>query len=211
MADLLHIEASPRKQRSASLETAHAFIDAFRLSRPRASIETLDVWSTRFPEFDGEALDAKHAGLSGTPLTDRQQAAWDQIHALARPLHEAGILLLSVPLWNFSIPYKLKHFIDVVSQKDVLFSFDPDIGFGGLLKGKRAVVVYARGLDYGKHSSTPADSFDFQQPYVEAWLRFIGVEDIASIVVEKTLFGPQVDSDARGEARRQAAMLARAL
>ncbi len=209
MADLLHIEASPRKQRSASLEAARAFIDAFRLSRPRASVETLDVWRVPLPEFDSDALDAKYAGLSGTPLTPSQQAAWDQIHALAKPLHEASTLLFSVPLWNFAIPYKLKHFIDVVSQKDVLFSFDPQVGFGGLLAGKRAVVVYARGLDYGKQSITPAHSFDFQQPYFEAWLRFVGIENIESIVVEKTLFGAEVDAAAREAACREAAELAR--
>jgi FMN-dependent NADH-azoreductase len=211
MADLLHIEASPRKTRSASLDAARAFIDAYRLSHPQASIETLDVWRMRLPEFDNDALDAKYAGLSGAPLTPSQQTAWDHIHALARPLHEAKTLLFSVPLWNFSIPYKLKHFIDVVSQKDVLFSFDPDAGFGGLLAGKRAVVVYARGLDYSKHSNTPAHAFDFQKSFFDAWLRFVGIEDIASIVVEKTLFGPQVDAAAREEARGAAAALARTI
>jgi FMN-dependent NADH-azoreductase len=211
MADLLHIEASPRKTRSASLDAARAFIDAYRLSHPQASIETLDVWRMRLPEFDNDALDAKYAGLSGTPLTPSQQTAWDHIHALAKPLHEAKTLLFSVPLWNFSIPYKLKHFIDVVSQKDVLFSFDPQVGFGGLLAGKRAVVVYARGLDYDKHSPTPAHAFDFQKPFFDAWLRFVGIEDIASIVVEKTLFGPQVDAAAREEARGAAAALARTI
>mgnify|MGYP001547367444 CR=1 FL=1 len=210
MADLLHIEASPRKQRSASLEAARAFIDAYRLSHPRASIETLDLWQVELPEFDGDAMQAKYAGLSGTPLTPSQQAAWDQIHALAKPLHDARTLLFSVPLWNFSIPYKLKHFIDVVSQKDVLFSFDPQVGFGGLLAGKRAVAIYARGLDYGKQSITPAQTFDHQRPYFEAWLRFVGIDDIESIVVEKTLFGPEVDAAARDGACSAAVALARA-
>jgi len=211
MADLLHIEASPRKKRSASLEIARAFIDAYRTSRPRASIDTLDLWHLALPEFDGDALDAKYAGLSGIALTPSQQAAWDRIHSLAKPLHDASTLLFSVPLWNFSIPYKLKHFIDVVSQKDVLFSFDPQAGFGGLLGGKRAVVVYARGLDYGKEAITPAQTFDFQRPYFDAWLRFVGIEDIESIVVEKTLFGPEVDAAARDEACSAAAAIARAL
>ncbi|WP_206952738.1 FMN-dependent NADH-azoreductase [Trinickia acidisoli] len=209
MADLLHIEASPRKTRSASLEAARAFIDAYRLSHPSASIDTLDLWRVPLLEFDGDALDAKYAGLSGTPLSPSQRTAWDHIHALAKPLHDASTLLFSVPLWNFSIPYKLKHFIDAVSQKDVLFSFDPQTGFGGLLAGKRAVVVYARGLDYGKHSHTPAQAFDFQRPYFEAWLRFVGIDDIASIIVEKTLLGPQVDATARDEACSAAAALGR--
>jgi FMN-dependent NADH-azoreductase len=76
------------------------------------------------PEFDGHALDAKYADLSGTPVSDTQQVAWTSIRTLAQRLHDADTLLLSVPLRNFSIPYKLKHFIDVISQRDVLFIFD---------------------------------------------------------------------------------------
>jgi FMN-dependent NADH-azoreductase len=208
MARLLHIESSPRKTRSASLEVAQAFVEAYRQTHPNASLDTLDLWQAPLPEFDGEALDAKYAGLSGAPLTEAQREAWDAIRALARPLHEADTLLLSVPLWNFSIPYKLKHFIDAVSQKDVLFSFD-DTGFGGLLRGKRAVVVYARGLDYGAQSITPAERFDFQKPFIEAWLRFVGIDDVETVIVEKTLFGPEVDAVARREACATAEALAR--
>ncbi|HEY3540805.1 MAG TPA: NAD(P)H-dependent oxidoreductase [Trinickia sp.] len=209
MTRLLHIESSPRKSRSASREVAHAFIEAYRSAHADASVETLDLWHTPLPEFDGAAMQAKYAGLAGTPLTDEQRDAWRAIHDLARPLHDAHTLLLSVPLWNFSIPYKLKHFIDAVSQKDVLFSFD-ERGFGGLLRDKRAVVVYARGLDYSRESITPAECFDFQKPYVEAWLRFVGIEDIETVVIEKTLFGPEVDIAARRDACASAEALARA-
>ncbi|SEJ93559.1 FMN-dependent NADH-azoreductase [Paraburkholderia diazotrophica] len=209
MPTLLHIESSPRKTRSASLDVARAYLDAWREAHPDHRIDVLDLWSTALPEFDGDALDAKYADLSGTPLSDAQARAWADIRQLAQRLHAADTLLFSVPLWNFSIPYKLKHFIDVVSQRGILFSFD-ERGFGGLLKDKKAVVIYARGLDYSKQSSTPAESFDFQRPYVEAWLRFVGVTDIESIVVEKTLFGAEVDHAARQAAREQAVALASA-
>ena len=102
----------------------------------------------------------------------------------------------------------MKHLIDVVSQKDLLFSFD-ERGFGGLLVGKKAVVVYARGLDYARAALTPAETFDFQRPYMEMWLNFIGVTDIESIVVEKTLLGPELDREARASAREEAADVAR--
>ena len=46
--------------------------------------------------------------------------------------------MFAVPLWNFGIPYKLKHLIDLVTQKDLLFSFDGQ-AFGGLLSGRKAL------------------------------------------------------------------------
>jgi FMN-dependent NADH-azoreductase len=209
MSTLLHIESSPRKRRSASLDVARAYVDAYRDAHPDHRIDVLDLWSVALPEFDGDALDAKYADLSGTPLNEAQQQAWASIRELAQRLHDADTLLFSVPLWNFSIPYKLKHFIDVVSQRGILFSFD-EHGLQGLLKDKKAVVMYARGLDYSVGSSTPAHSFDFQRPYMEAWLRSVGVTDVKSIVVEKTLLGPELDHAARQAAREQAVVLAQA-
>lgn len=166
----------------------------------------LDLRATELPEFNGDALDAKYADLSGTPLSEGQQQAWADIRHLAQRLHDADTLLFSVPLWNFSIPYKLKHFIDVVSQRNILFSFD-ERGLQGLLKDKKAVVIYARGLDYSIDSSTPAHSFDFQRPFMETWLRFVGVTDIESVVVEKTLLGSEIDHAARQAARERAVAL----
>ncbi|KAA1003768.1 FMN-dependent NADH-azoreductase [Paraburkholderia panacisoli] len=209
MPTLLHIESSPRKRRSASLDVARAYLDAYLDAHPDHRLDVLDLWSAELPEFDGDALDAKYADLNGTSLSERQQQAWTSIRELAQRLHDADTLLFSVPLWNFSIPYKLKHFIDVVSQRGILFSFD-ERGLQGLLKDKKAVVIYARGLDYSVGSSTPAHSFDFQRPYVEAWLRSVGVTDVRSIVVEKTLLGPEVDYAARQAAREHAVALARA-
>lgn len=207
MPRLLHLVASPRSQRSASTEVAVHFIERWRARHPGTEVRTLDLWQCQLPEFGQEAMDAKYAGLSGTPLTPAQEQAWTILRELAACLHQADILVLSVPLWNFGIPYKLKHFIDLVSQKDILFSFDPQRGFAGLLRGKRALAVYARGLDYGAASFTPAGRFDLQKPYVEAWLRFVGVEDIHSVIVEKTIYGPDEDRQSRERAKAQAEAL----
>ena len=208
MTTLLHIECSPRKQRSASLEVARSFIARYRENTPDTDIITLDLWNMALPEFDDLAMEAKYAGLSGTALTPAQQEAWNTLNDLAAHLHRADVLVMSVPLWNFSIPYKLKHFIDLVSQKDILFSFDPERGLEGMLHNKIAVVAYARGLDFSSQSITPAERFDFQKPYVEAWLQFIGVTDVHSVIVEKTILGEDVDLDAREAATQQARGLA---
>ena len=207
MARLLYIEASPRKNRSASIEVSHAFLQAYRDHHPGDQIETLDIWTGHYPEFGGAAMAAKYAGIEGVALTAEQKTTWDNIRRLAAPFLAADKLLLSVPLWNFGIPYRLKHLIDLITHKDILFAFDGQ-GFQGLLKARKAAVVYARGLDYGAGGSTPAALFDFQKPYVEAWLRLIGVPEIHSVIVEKTLFGPEADGAGRAAAKQAAAALA---
>lgn len=205
MTVLLHIECSPRKQRSASLEIARQFIARYQRNAPDTEVITLDLWSLDLPEFDGAVMDAKYAGLSGTPLTEEQDIAWTALKALAAHLKQADVLVFSVPLWNFALPYKLKHFIDVVSQKDILFEFSPEHGLQGLLHNKTAVNVYARGMDFSEPATQP---MDFQKPYMEAWLGFIGVTDVHSLHVEKTILGPDVDRASRRNTTEQALALA---
>jgi len=205
---LLYVEASPRKERSASIEVCKAFLEAYRAANPDDEIERLDIWSAELPEFNGEVLEAKYSGLTGASLTVQQETAWAGIRALAQPFLDADKLLFAVPLWNFGIPYRLKQLIDLISQKDILFSFDGN-GFQGLMKARKATVVYARGLDYrSPDSSTPSELYDLQKPYMEMWLRFIGVTSVSDIIIEKTLLGSDMDHAGRLKAKNSAMVLA---
>lgn len=208
MSTLLYIESSPRKQRSASIEIAQAFLAAYRAAHPGDSVQTVDVWNLDLPEFDGHALDAKYAGIAGVERTAEQKAIWSRISELAQPLIAADKIVVSVPMWNFGIPYKLKHYLDVVSQKDLLFTFD-ERGLNGLLGGKKALGIYARGAEFGPGSQTPAAGWDLQAGYLNLWFRFTGVTDVHSIFVEKTLYGPDVDRVGRDAAIAEAVALAR--
>ena len=205
MPHLLHIQSSPRPHRSASIEVAQAFIEGWTLRHPQASIDTLDVWTTPLPEFDGEALGAKYAALEGHPRSPAQLKVWADIEALGQRFHRADLIVVSVPMWNFGIPYRLKHLIDAVSQKDVLFTFD-ERGLLGLLGGRKAVVVAARGVALGENF--PATEFDHQTSYLTMWARMVGITEVHTLEVEKTLFGPEADTASRAQAKAEATSLA---
>ena len=207
-ARLLHVEGSPRGSRSASLHVAGGFLKAWRARFPESSVDVLNVWTTALPSFDGDALDAKYAGLEGRERSPGQEAAWQQIGTLADRFRQASVILLSVPMWNFGIPYRLKHLIDAISQKDVLFTFD-ERGLHGVLGGRKAVVVDARGVGLG--ADFPREELDYQQRYMTAWLRMIGITDISHIEVERTLMGPEADYAARAQACAKATALAETL
>jgi FMN-dependent NADH-azoreductase len=205
---VLYIEASPRKERSASIEVAKAFLDTLRMEKPETQVDVLDLWQHPLPEFDGPALQAKYAGLEGVERTPAQQAAWDQINLMGDRIKAAGLLVFSIPMWNWGIPYKLKHLIDFVSQKDVLFTFD-ERGLNGLLTKHRAVCIYARGITYGADSGIAG--WDQQRPYMETWLTSIGVPRIDTVLVEKTLLGADADRQARDAAKQEAQNLAKSI
>ncbi len=187
MAKLLYIESSPRKNRSKSILVARAFLDAYEQANPDDEVETLDLWKTILPEFDGFTIDAKYQVLHGQEHSAEQAAAWESVVDVCNAFKEADKYLLSVPMWNFGIPYKLKHFFDVITQPGQTFSFSPDTGYTGLVTGKPIVVTYARGGAYG---SDETKGMDFQKTYTELLLGFIGFTDVESIVIEPTLGAP---------------------
>ncbi|MDP2645876.1 MAG: NAD(P)H-dependent oxidoreductase [Desulfobacterales bacterium] len=198
MAKLLYIESSPRKDRSASIAVAKAFMEAYRSGHPKDKIETLDIWALDLPEFDGETINAKYKILHGQSQTASEAAAWNTVVNIFRKFQDADKYLLSLPMWNFGIPYKLKHFIDIIVQPGLSFSFSPKTGYTGLVAGKPAVVIYARGGEYS--SGDDARARDFQKSYLEHILKFIGFTDIRSILVEPTLAAPEVSQKARAAA-----------
>ena len=193
MSRLLYVEASPRKDRSVSSNAASAFLEAYQQANTSDTVDHLDIWSPDLPALDQDALDAKYAGLSGQDRTPPQEAAWQKLKSYADRFRAADKILISVPMWNFGIPYRLKQLIDVVSHKDLLFTFD-ERGLNGLLTNSKALVIYARGISYETGGMTPAPEWDHQKPYLELWLKFIGVPDVSSLVIEKTLMGDELDA-----------------
>jgi len=194
MARLLYIEASPRKERSASINIAKTFIDEYRKHHPNDTVETLDLWKTDLPPFDGETINAKYAILHGETKTDSQEKAWVSVETIISTFKSADKYLFSLPMWNFGIPYKLKHYLDILIQPSYTFSFSPETGYSGLIAGKPVALVYARGGAYAAGSET--EGLDFQKQYMELALGFIGFTDIKSIVAEPLLMSSPEEKDA---------------
>ncbi|KKK52588.1 hypothetical protein LCGC14_3103400, partial [marine sediment metagenome] len=171
MSKLLYIEASPRKDRSASIEVAQSFVSAFLDENPDNLVETLDLWSLALPEFDGDRINAKYQVMHGDNPTPGETTAWEEISSIAAQFKDTDSYLFSLPMWNFSIPYKLKHYFDVITQPGLTWSFSPETGYQGLVTGKSATLILARGGEYS--SSAEAGAMDFQKTYMELILGFI--------------------------------------
>lgn len=206
MSKLLYIECSPRKDRSRSIAVAKAFLDEYKARHHDDEIVTLDLWDANLPEFDGFTIDAKYQVLHGEAFTDEQQQAWQAVVDICDEFKSADKYVISLPMWNFGIPYKLKHYIDVIAQPGQTFSFDPASGYSGLVTGKPVTVIYARGGAYG---SEEARGMDLQKGYMDLLLGFIGFTDVCSILVEPTLGAPDdvaaMEAKAMAEARSVAA------
>jgi FMN-dependent NADH-azoreductase len=182
---LLNIQSSPRRSKSASIAVADAFLEAYRQVCPEVILDTLNVWEEQLPEFDQEAIGAKYKGINKEPMDEAEQKVWSRIEELVARFERADRIVLGVPMWNFGYPYKLKQLIDLVAQRNLLFTYDGNV-YGPLLKTARALVIFTRGGGYDEGSPTPASRFDHQKPFFDFWLPLIGVQEVRTLVVERT-------------------------
>jgi FMN-dependent NADH-azoreductase len=204
MTTLLHISASPRGAASESLAIAGAFLEAYREAHPAARIETFDLWDGSLPAFGPDAAAAKMTVFAGGVPAGEQAAAWQLVQETFNRFNAADHYLFSVPMWNAGVPYILKQLIDVISQPGMVFSFDPERGYTGLLRSKKAAVVYT-GAVYGVRRG-PAFGTDFQATFFEDWLRWAGISDITAIHFRPNLATADAESGRRAaHARARAA------
>jgi FMN-dependent NADH-azoreductase len=208
MGKLLYIQASPRAGRSHSMAVADAFVEAYRANNPNDEIVTLDIFKRDLVPFDGLAVQAKYTILHGQKHSQEELNAWKAVEAIIEEFKSANKYVMAVPMWNFGIPYRLKHYIDIIVQPGYTFSYTPEEGYKGLVTGKPVFVAYARGGEYPP--GTDYEAFDLQKRYLEMILGFMGFTDIRSIVVDPTLMaGLEVVKAKRESAIEKAKQMAK--
>jgi FMN-dependent NADH-azoreductase len=208
MSKLLYIEASPRVERSYSISVAKEFLDAYQEANPDDEVKKINLFHYDMVPFDGLAVQAKYTILHGKEHSAEERRAWDAVEKIIDEFKSADKYLLSTPMWNFSVPYRLKQYIDLLVQPGYTFSFTPEEGYVGLVTDKPLCAIYARGGEYP--AGTDYEAFDMQKKYIETIFGFMGFTDIRPIIIEPTLQGgPDVAKAKREEAMQQARELAK--
>jgi FMN-dependent NADH-azoreductase len=205
---LLHIVASPRGEESRTLSIAGEFLDSFQQNHPHAKVETLDLFKTDLPTVAGGTVDAKYLLMGGGSLGEATQGSWERIADFATHFLSFDVYLITSPMWNFTVPYPLKHYIDVIMQAGYCFRFS-DNGAEGLAKNKKMICITSRGGDYGPAS--PLHSLDYQEPYLRAIFGLAGIQDITFINAQPLDFAPGITEEKLQEAREEARQLAQSL
>ena len=203
MSKLLYIPASPRGEASQSGAVAKVFLESYQAENPNADIDIMDIWAEPLPPYARQGAGAKMTLFSGGSPTGDEAKAWEDVQAVFDRFNAADHYLFAVPMWNASIPYVLKHLIDIITQPGLTFGFDPTTGYSPLLTGKKAAVVYTAGV---QPQDDPAFGKDFQIPYFTDWLRSIGITDITNIEFRPTIL--TADAQAARSSAEAAARIA---
>lgn len=191
MTRLLYLEASPRGEASFSSRVAGAFVDAYRAAHPDHEIEHVALFDAALPAFGGDGANRKMAqiadmvhGGGGIPA----EGEWAGAVAEVERLMAADKVLISSPMWNFSIPYRLKHWIDLVCQPGLTFYVNRQGDYVGMVRDRPLQLILASGSPYASRFPRAEDGTktDFQRWYLEHIGRFLGFEDIRVLKIDPT-------------------------
>lgn len=199
MSRILVIESSARQQGSVSRQLTEQFIAQWRAANPTDTITVRDLAVDQVPHLDANLL-----GGWMTPSeqqSEAEKAALALSNTLTDELLAADVLVLAAPMYNFAIPSTLKAWLDHVLRAGVTFKYTEN-GPQGLLGGKRAVVLTARGGIYA------GSAMDHQEPYLRQALAFVGIHDVSFIHAEGLNLGNEFMQKGLAQATAQVAQLA---
>ena len=166
----------------------------------------MDLWRERLPEFSGPIVEAKYARMKAQAFNDAQRDSFAEAERMAVRLALADRVLISTPMWNFGIPYKLKQWFDIIVQPGLTFRFDPSLGYIPLLKDRPTIVIIASGSDFA--TGMNRGRIDMATPYLREILRFVGISNVRFIPIGPTT-GPQQPIEvARERAHQRLAAMA---
>ena len=209
MKRLLHIEASPRGDRSRSGDVGQHLLARIRHDDPALTIERLDLWTAELPPFDGSVIEGRYRLLMGEAVASGQAARWALVRRIAEHFLSFDAWLFTVPMWNFGVPYRLKHYVDLVTHPGMTFRNDALGNVEGLAAGRTAIVVAASAMNF--HVDGGHAHLDHQLSYLETWLGFIGVSDIRPLRVAPTFGAPDAVEAAMMAGRAATDVLAEGL
>jgi FMN-dependent NADH-azoreductase len=202
---LLHIIASPRGARSRTLNISGVFLKTLKAKYPGSIVEDLDLFNVKLPAIFEDTVEAKYALMSGGTLNEQSKTSWDQVSKFSKEFLTFDAYLISSPMWNFSVPYVLKHYIDVIMQVGILFNITQH-GVEGLAINKKMFCITSRGNDYGVGSQM--HQFDFQEPYLRAIFGMAGIHDISFINAQPMDYDPGVTQNVLDAAKAAAVLMA---
>ena len=144
-------------------------------ARDGVAVTHRDVVANALPHLAIEEL-----GAWQTPADERtteQQALAAHSDELLAELRANDVLVLAVPMYNLGIPSQLKAWFDRVLRAGETFRYTEN-GPQGLIEGKRAIILAARG---GQYAGT---EFDSQTPHLKTMLGLMGISDVEVVLAE---------------------------
>jgi FMN-dependent NADH-azoreductase len=196
MTQILHLDASPRSERSHSRRLADQFMSAWQKIHVDDLVIYRDLGHQSLPYVNENWVAA--AFTPPEKHTPELTKELELSELLIEEFKACDRYVFSIPMHNFTVPAIFKSYIDQIVRVNRTFKVSDQGVPLGLIQDKKMLIVTARGGGY--QPGTPTAAYDFQEPYLRTIFGFIGITDINFIHAENLNSG----ADARTQSLNHA-------
>jgi len=180
MATLLHIKSSIFGNDGQSSQLAEKLISQWKAKNPQGNVVVRDLIAENIPHLDAAVMTA--LSTAEADRNPEQSAIVERSDQLIAELREADEVIMGVPMYNFGVPTQMKAYFDLIARAGVTFKYTEQ-GPVGLIETKPVYLLATRGGLYRDNGQ------DFQIPFVQQFLGFIGLHDSQVIYAEGLSMG----------------------
>lgn len=212
MKNILLVHASPRGDRSHSRRLAEAFAARCLTASPSMRVTRREVGRTP-PLAVTEAWVAAAFYPQPEERPPYMEADLSASETLIEEVFSHDLIVISTPMYNYSVPSGLKAWVDQIIRKDRTVRIVQKGGqfdYQPMVHGKRVIVVTTRGgTGFG-----PGGPYA-QMNHADTWLRdvlaFIGMTDLEVLAAESDEIGGEVFQEQYGRVQSRLVELAHGL
>jgi len=185
MSRILAVHASPRGERSHTRRLTETFLKAWLEAHPQGRLTRREVGRALIPHVtEAFVAAAFYPEPQARPLSMQADLALSD--ELVAELLGHDLLVISAPMYNFSVPSGLKAWVDQIVRMGLTVDITQDNGvarYQPLVQGTKALVITSRGgFGFGPGGENAA--MNHADPWLRTALGFIGIEDVTVVAAE---------------------------
>ncbi|MCF1494378.1 FMN-dependent NADH-azoreductase [Agrobacterium vitis] len=191
MTTILHIDASPRGDRSLSRRLSGAFVADWIAKDPFAVVITRDVGRSPPPIITEDWIAAVF-----TPAEKRTVEQCEELKLSDILIEEVGrsdLIVIGAPMHNYGMPAALKSWFDKVIRIEKTFTFDlqrGDYPLEPIMSGKTLVILSARG-EFGFGVGGVREHMNHLETHIVTCANYLGVQESHVLAIDYQEFGDE--------------------
>lgn len=210
MPTLLHLDSSPRGDRSHSRRLSAHFVEQWLAVHRDDAVVYRDLREFTPPNVTEDWIAAAFTPADGR--SPQMQGSLQTSDLLVDEFLSADVYVFGVPLYNFATPSIFKAYVDNIVRVGRTFLFEPEdvtAQYKPLVHGKRMFVLVSSG-DAGYGPGGPLWKLNHLEPHLRTVFGFIGITDLTFIYAGNDEFGGERLASSVNHALAQIRGIARA-
>jgi len=196
---LLHIDSSIPSANSVSRQLSRAIVQKWQSAWPDLHVQYLDLALHAPNALTPDAMGFR-IPITAENLTTDQRAENIVSETLVNQVLQTDVLVLGVPMYNFTIPTQLKAWLDRIAQAGKTFRYT-EAGVQGLLGDKTVVLALSRGGIYSEALGN--QHMEHQESYLRAIFSFMGITRVYTVCAEGLDMGQDLREHGIAQAQTQ--------